>query len=122
MKIEKHYADGSYYRFNHDLYRQRCDPRVKQEYAIDEFTHKIHKKIRDAYDNSPWLKIKKFKYKDRIYNVENITVVYDSGYVLRLNYVHKNNQGKIIKYYRYIQNINSIKYLKLLKFKNIIIL
>lgn len=117
--LEKHYKDGSYYRFDYGQYRKRNDPRVKKEYAIDNFQHPLYQFIQNAYQNTPWQNIKTFMYQNKRCTVKNITVVYDSGYVLRLNFAQEQNNGKIINTYKYIQNINSVKYLKLLKLSNI---
>lgn len=121
MKLIKRYKDNSCFIFNYDLYNQVKDT-IKTEYSVDDLSHKIYDKIRQAYYRSPWHKVQKFKYEDHICIVDKIVFVFDSGYVLKLKYhYYDDNDNKICRY-RYIENINSVKYLRLLRFKDITIL
>ena len=87
----------------------------KFEYSIEDIpVHAITRKVRNAYYNSPWLNISKFKYKNAECIVNKIAIVYDAGYVLKVCYT--NNKGY---FYDYIKNINSLKHLKLLKLSDI---
>jgi hypothetical protein len=118
MILRKTYKDKSVFQLNYDLYNQINHPKHKQEYTLDDLKHPMYNRIREAYYQSPWHKIRKFKYKNNLCTCTGITFVYDSGFVLRLNYQYVNDD-KCINYYRYIKNINSLKYLKLLKLKDI---
>jgi hypothetical protein len=87
----------------------------KREYTIDEIpVHKITEKVRDAYYTSPWHMINNFKYKGRICTVKKLIIVYDAGYVIKLIY---NNGCRDV--HTYVKNVNSLKYLSLLKLKDI---
>lgn len=87
----------------------------KREYTIDEIpVHKITEKVRGAYYASPWCRIKSFKYRGKLCVVKQVSIVYDAGYVIKVIY---NNGYK--NFHTYVQNINSMKYLTLLKLKDI---
>lgn len=106
--------NGSTSMFNVSHYARIKKNPSNFEYTIDYFNHKMFDNIVKRYHESPWLNVKKFKYKTHLCEVTSLTFVYDCGYVLKLNY-KSNGQ----KYYRYVDNINSLKYLKLLKLKDI---
>lgn len=118
MKLERRFDDGSYYMFDYDHYHKLDENKRKDEYNIEEFTHPIYKQLRTIYYSSPWRKIKKFKYKDNICTVINIRIVYDSGYVIKLNYKYT-KQGENVETYKYIHKVNGYKYLRLLKLTDI---
>lgn len=107
--------------FNYSLYHQHYGKQHKLEYDVSEFTHPIYAKIVDTYNQSPWHRIKQFKLKNnpQIYTVDNIKIVWDGGYVLKLNYSYFDNKHKQILKYKYIKNINSLKYLRLLHLREI---
>ena len=87
----------------------------KREYEIDEIPiHKITEKVRRAYYGSPWRTISNFKYKGSICTVKKLVIVYDAGYVIKLIY----NDG-LRDVHTYVKNVNSLKYLSLLKLKDI---
>lgn len=121
MILKKKYKDGTTFTFNYDLYNSINRPKRKYEYTLDDLSHPMYARIREAYYASPWHNINVFKYKNFICKNKGITFVFDTGFVLRLNYEYTDN-GKVINKYKYIQNINSVKYLKLLKLKDITIL
>jgi hypothetical protein len=91
----------------------------KWEYTLEDIpNHRITETIRNAYHESPWQKVKKFIYKGDKCVVKDIVFVYDGGgYVLKLNYT-VNGEPR----YKYIKNINSLKYLKILSIKAVDIL
>lgn len=106
--------NGSSY-FNITLYNELGSK--KWEYELADIPL-VNKTVREAYENSPWRKVQVFKKDKSICTVQNIRIVYDGGgYVLKLNYLEN---GKPT--YRYIQNVNSLKYLKLLKLKDVRVL
>jgi hypothetical protein len=118
MILRKTYKDKSVFQLNYDLYNQINHPKRKQEYTLEDLSHPMYRRICAAYHKSPWHKIHKFKYRNNLCTCTGITFVYDSGFVLRLNYQYSHN-GECVNYYRYIENINSVKYLQLLKLKDI---
>lgn len=119
MILVRRYKDNSTFKFNYDLYAELRTEKRKTEYTVDDLQYPFYKNIIEAYYKSPWHKIKKFKYNDKVCTCIGISIVYDTGFVLRLNYQYTSNKNKIIKRYVYIQNINSAKFLRLLKFKDI---
>lgn len=101
-----------YSAFNITLYKELGT--AKWEYTVEEIPS-FNKTVRDAYYKCPWHKVKVFKYRNKECIVENIRIVFDGGgYVLKLNFTVDGNSE-----YKYITNINSLKYLKLLKFKDV---
>jgi hypothetical protein len=119
MKLERRFNDGSYYMFDFDKYHQAYENTIKDEYTIDEFTHPIYKNLKTIYFTSPWRKIRKFKYKNNICTVINRRIVYDNGYVIKLNYKYTNAKGNTIKTHKYIHKVNGYKFLKLLKLTDV---
>lgn len=121
MKFKKRYKDDSYYYFDYDLYNEINNSKRKREYTLDDLNYPMYKRIRDLYFKSPWHRISKFRYKDHDCKATGITFVYDTGFVLRLNYEFIHN-GVLHQKYRYIHNLNSQKFLKLLKLNDIKVL
>jgi hypothetical protein len=119
--IMKRYKDGSMFKMDHDLYNKINNGRRRKEYTLENLKHPIYKHMRDEYFKSPWHKIHKFKYDGKQCTNTGISFVYDTGFVLRLNYTYYANDKKVCRY-RYIQNINSVKFLRLLKVKDITII
>lgn len=112
--IRRTELSGSSY-FNITLYNELGNK--KWEYELADIP-RFNKPVREAYENSPWHKVQVFKKDKSVCTVQNIRIVYDGGgYVLKLNYL-KNGKPT----YKYIQNVNSLKYLKLLKLKDVQVL
>lgn len=112
------YPDGSYVGFNVTQYCKVRKVDYMKEYTVQDLQHKMFERVVAKYNSSPWLNIKKFSMGNNICTVKGLVFVYDGGgYVLKLKYETNGNE-----YYRYVENINSLKYLKLLKLKDIKVL
>ena len=117
MKKEKYYKDGTYIMFNYDLYAKIKENKPR-EYDISYFSHKIYKPLREIYFKSPWHKIKSFVYNNKVCIVQHLSIIWDSGFVIKLTYQYEHN-SQLKQSYRYIHNVNSNKYLRLLKLSQI---
>jgi hypothetical protein len=115
--LKRKEKNGTVSIFNYDIYYQR-NPIKKFEYTLDDLSHPVYSRIRQKYYNSKWHKLDTFIYDNKLCKVTKIAIVYDTGFVLRLDYTYTLN-NKIYKAYRYIENLNSIKFLRLLKFSDI---
>lgn len=102
-----------------DLNQYNLAHQRQNEYRPEDLKLKIYDRIRKVYYSSPWHNIEEFIYKDKICSIDDIVLVFDVGYVMKINY-HYSTKNSEVKYeYKYIHNINSLKYLKLLTFSKV---